>query len=211
MYGPSIAGSEATMVSHLEQHTAQHELLSGQVDGVHGDVKRVMGALTTLVAGQAASTMPDKLNDKLSTLALDVKALENALNLSSLASRGPPQLDALDDRVPELHRKLDGIAKLCEDLLSRGTAPAVNPSAAMLRDPSNRSTKSQSVSMKRGSSLGVTVDPKEEQEAGEEVAAIMADLVCHSKTQLTARRAGLADRSDLAVSRCCTTRTLPAQ
>jgi hypothetical protein len=167
------------------------------VDGVHGDVKKVVAALTTLVAaGQFTSStqagLPEELNDKLATLALDVKAIENALNLSSLAAKGPPkEAEGMDERVPELHRKLDGIAKVCEELLSRGSVPpatagigggaaAIKGSEAMLRDPSNRSTRSNgtAVSMKRGGSLGVTVDPQDEQEAGEEVAAIMADLVC---------------------------------
>lgn len=177
------ARSEATVFSHLEQHGIQHDKLSGQVDGVHGDVKKVVAAMTTLVAaGQFKPAVSDELNDKLSTLALDIKAIENALNLSSLADKGPPKVEEpLDERLPELHRKLDAVAKVCEELLSRGTMPAIKPKCgeAMLRDPSNRSTRSSgtAVSMKRGGSLGISRDAKEEKEAGEEVAAIMADLV----------------------------------
>lgn len=209
--------SRANSLGH-EPLDTDASTLSRQVDGMHGDVRKVVGALTALVAASQFDRLEDSskgIDDKLATLSLDVKAIENALNLSSLAEKGPPSLEKenMDDKLPELHRKLDGIAKVCEELLSRGVAPtrevplaltagaagvgaavgSTMDSVAMARDASKASTSStgsarsqsrasaianaKAKANARKGSLGITHDEREEKEAGEEVAAIMAELV----------------------------------
>jgi hypothetical protein len=106
--------------------------------------------------------------DKFDTLQLDLKALENAISLSSLAV---PRLAPEEPKLPEIHAKLDSIAKLCEDLLAQGTAAPKGAAVAVVatgRD-ANKSP------IMPGGPMGAKSE--EEKSAGEEVAQIMADLV----------------------------------
>jgi hypothetical protein len=176
---PQTQGSEATfqssldptVLAKLEDHSAEHGRLQG-------DLQKVIGTLTTLVAGAGVT---GTIEGKLDNVALDVKAIENALNLNALSIKAPPSLTAEeetgDGKVPEVHRKLDAIAKLCEDLLARGVGGAVLATAPVAKDGSRMSPPLAAPPMVRKGSLGIAVDATEEKEAGEEVAAIMTDLV----------------------------------
>lgn len=168
------SGVDPTVLAKLKDHSAEH----GQLQG---DLQKVIGTLTTLVAGAG---LTGTIEGKLDNVALDVKAIENALNLNSLSIRAPPSLTAEeetgDGKVPEVHRKLDAIAKLCEDLLARGVGGGVAATVPMTKDGSRMSPPLAAPPMVRKGSLGIAVDATEEKEAGAEVAAIMTDLVSFS-------------------------------
>lgn len=157
--------SDPTLLAKLDSHSSEHGAMTRQIDGVSGNLQAITATLATLVAtSKTPSVLSSELDEKLGTMHQDVKAIENALNLSSLASKGPPSLS--EPKLPEIHAKLDAIAKLCEGLLGRNlegakslTAPAVTPSKAA---PKTAPQKEES---------------EEEKAAGEEVAFIMADLV----------------------------------
>lgn len=185
---------DQTVLAKLEDHTTDHGKLETQMNGVQGDLQRVIGTLTSLVAGAGLERTSAKgMEGKLDSVAMDVKAIENALNLNTLATKGPPNLEGqeetVDGKVPEVHRKLDAIAKLCEDLLARPLSSGVATGAAVgaaavaagsIRGVPKTSTPPASVAMAKKGSLGISVDATEEKEAGEEVAAIMTDLVSTS-------------------------------
>jgi hypothetical protein len=183
---------DQTVLAKLDDHSTEHTQLGQQLGGVQDDLQKVIGTLTTLVAGAGLERDSAKgIEGKLDTVALDVKAIENALNLNSLSMRLPPSLTAgqdeeqtMDGKMPEMHRKLDAIAKLCEDLLARpgvggGAVLPVAGGGGDLAKSAERMTPppAASVAMGRKGSLGITVDANEEKEAGEEVAAIMTDMV----------------------------------
>lgn len=156
------------VLAKLDDHSSEHGKIERQMDGVQGELQKVIGTLSTLVAVDRKG-----IDGKLDSVAMDVKAIENALNLNLLAAKGPPSMgEPLDGKVPDVHRKLDAIAKLCEELLSR---PMASAAAAVL--PNATPAHLTSAPMAKKGSLGIAVDAAEEKQAGEEVAAIMADLV----------------------------------
>lgn len=164
----SVSG-ESTVLAKLDSHSTEHDVLSKQMVGVQGDLRTVLTSLSTLVTQARSPTMSQEVTtDKLDTLQLDVKALENAISLSSLtAPRSAPE----EPKLPEIHAKLDSIAKLCEDLLARGTA---TPKGAAVAAVATGSDANKSPLIPGGP---LEANAEEEKSAGEEVAQIMADLV----------------------------------
>jgi len=168
---------DQTVLAHMENHTNDHGKLSRQVDGVQLDLRSAILSLSTLLAQSkvladpAQAPVPKALDDRLTSLGLDIKGIETAFQLSNLASSRQP---IEDPKLPEIHSKLDSIAKACEDILARNqlVPPPARP-----------------VPQKRGS-LGLTSDPEGEKQAGEEVAQIMAQLTGGS-TKASPRLAGL--------------------
>jgi hypothetical protein len=170
---------DQTVLAQMETHSSDHDKLSKQVDNVQVDLRSAILSLSTLLAQSkvlidpAQAPVPKVLDERLTSLGLDIKGIETAFQLSNLASsRQPPE----DPKLPEIHDKLDSIAKACEDILarSRSTGPTPLP-----------------IPTKRGS-LGLTSDPEGEKQAGEEVAQIMAQLTGGSaKGKASPRLAGL--------------------
>lgn len=170
---------DQTVLAHMETHSSDHNKLSKQVDGVQVDLRSAILSLSTLLAQSktlsdpSSPPVPKALDDRLTSLGLDIKGIETAFQLSNLASSRQP---AEDPKLPEIHAKLDSIAKACEDILarSRTTGPTPLP-----------------IPTKRGS-LGLTSDPEGEKQAGEEVAQIMAQLTGGSvKGKASPRLGGL--------------------
>ena len=170
---------DQTVLAHMDTHSTDHDKLSKQVDGVQVDLRSAILSLSTLLAQSkvlsdpAQAPVPKALDDRLTVLGLDIKGIENAFQLSNLASSRQP---TEDPKLPEIHDKLDSIAKACEDILarSRTTGPTPLP-----------------IPTKRGS-LGLASDPEGEKQAGEEVAQIMAQLTGGStKGKASPRLGGL--------------------
>jgi hypothetical protein len=170
---------DQTVLAHMETHSSDHDKISKQVDGVQVDLRSAILSLSTLLAQSKVladptqAPVPKALDDRLTSLGLDIKGIETAFQLSNLASSRQP---AEDPKLPEIHNKLDSIAKACEDILarSRTTGPTPLP-----------------IPTKRGS-LGLTSDPEGEKQAGEEVAQIMAQLTGGStKGKASPRLGGL--------------------
>jgi hypothetical protein len=168
---------DQTVLAHMENHTNDHGKLSKQVDDVQLDLRSAILSLSTLLAQSKVladpvlAPVPKALDDRLTSLGLDIKGIETAFQLSNLATSRQPIEDL---KLPEIHSKLDSIAKACEDILARNqlVPPLARP-----------------VPQKRGS-LGLTSDPEGEKQAGEEVAQIMAQLTGGS-TKASPRLAGL--------------------
>lgn len=170
---------DQTVLAQMETQSSDHNKLSKQVDNVQVDLRSAILSLSTLLAQSkvlidpAQAPVPKVLDDRLTSLGLDIKGIENAFQLSNLASSR--QLNE-DPKLPEIHDKLDSIAKACEDILARSRSAGPTP----LHIPT-----------KRGS-LGLTSDPEGEKQAGEEVAQIMAQLTGGStKGKASPRLAGL--------------------
>jgi hypothetical protein len=157
---------DQTVLAHMENYSNDHGKLLKQVDGVQMDLRSAIVSLSTLLAQSKVladptqAPVPKALDDRLTSLGLDIKGIETAFQLSNLATS---RQASEDPKLPEIHSKLDQIAKACEDILAR-----------------NNTTESKFVNavptpQKRGS-LGLTSDPEGEKMAGEEVAQIMAQL-----------------------------------
>lgn len=160
------------ILSKLESHTTEHGSLAKQIDNVQVDLRSVIFSLSGLVSeSRREEGLSKPLDDRLSTIQMDVKAIENALNLSNLSTNrlsmaGMP----VEPKLVEVHTKLDAIAKLCEEVLARD----VTMTAAKSEKGSTFKSPNPSVASDK---LGIMVDSEEEKSAGHEVAQIMADLV----------------------------------
>ena len=174
----TVSGVDPTVHAKLESHSTEHNTIAKQIDGVQVDIHRIISSLGALV--QQAKTGPDMfpkaLDEKITSLQLNVKGVENALQLSTLAAsrRAPTE----EPKLVEVHSKLDNIAMLCEGLLAgQATRPEAAPS--LIDGLSVRASKVDDETPKGASveTSGLTVKPSEEKVAGEEVAYIMADHV----------------------------------
>lgn len=175
----TVSSVDPTVLAKLESHTTEHGTIAKQIDGVQVDIHRFITSLGTLV--QQAKIPPDSfpkaLDEKITSLHLDVKGVENALQLSSLASSRQAPVE--DPKLLDVHTKLDNIAKLCEDLLSKQPPPVPNDTTALIDGLPIRASRVGEApkSPAPSGSLSLFVKPREEKIAGEEVAQIMADLV----------------------------------
>ena len=170
----SPSSLDHTLLAKLDDHKTEHSTMSKQIDGVHVDLRHVILSLSALVDNSrgpdGALAMPKGLDDKLNTIQMDVKAIENALNLSSLSTSRLTQAEDLGEpKLAEVHQKLDAIAKLCEDVLAKGNG--IVP-AGIANDEKNATP----ILVGKGP-LGIVVDSEEAKSAGDEVAQIMAELV----------------------------------
>lgn len=191
---------DESVLDKLSVHSAEHTQLAKQVDGMQTGLQTAVTSLAALVATSQIMSDPTKapvpkaLEDKLSSLGLDVKGLENALQLSTLASTR--QAVAEEPKLVDIHVKLDAITKTCEDILAKHQAQASVPSGAAIAGANantslaspplatsllDKSTVPSDVKpqrpqpQKRGS-LNLPTDPDDEKQAGEEVAQIMTQL-----------------------------------
>jgi hypothetical protein len=151
------------LIGHLDRHSRDHDVLASQIGGVQIDLKTVLSSLTGLVNGT-------KIDDKLDTLGMDIKAIENALNLNSLSTARLNSITSPEDAdtqipggISQVHDKLDAIAKLCEEVLAKDKARITENGKA----PASPSPQGK---------LGIMVDADEQKGAGQEVAQIMAEL-----------------------------------
>ncbi|KAK4689185.1 hypothetical protein P7C73_g942, partial [Tremellales sp. Uapishka_1] len=187
----SVSTVDPTVIAKLDSHTNEHGSLAKQVDGVTIDLNRVIRTLGTMV--QQSRTIPKALDDKLVSLQLDVKGVENALQLSNLASNRRSPLPVDEPKLPDVNQKLDNIVKLCEDLLSRpAVAPpksATPPIDGLPIRASRVGNEAKSPKSKQNT-LGLVVESDEEKSAGEEVAQIMADLTGGSSKSKTSPKLG---------------------
>ena len=172
----TVSSVDPTVLAKLETHSTEYGTMARQIDGVQLDLHRIISSLGALV--QQANTVPEAfpkvLDEKISSLQLDVKGVENALHLSALASnrQTPPE----EPKLVEVQSKLDNIAKLCEGLL----AGQVIRSAPRQIDaaPIQAAKIAETPKTPAPAASALEVKPNEEVAAGEEVAQIMADLVC---------------------------------
>ncbi|KAK8854619.1 hypothetical protein IAR55_003358 [Kwoniella newhampshirensis] len=177
----TVSGTDPTViVAKLDSHSNEHVTLAGQIDGVSVDLHRIISSLGGLVESAKNPMAPKVLDDKLNTLQLDVKGIENALQLSQLTTSRQMSSSQSSD-ISEMHGKLDNIATLCQQLLSKQAIPppaqgagagadleGVKLENATPHDPTKEA-------LERAGTL--TVSPSDEvKNAGEEVAQIMADL-----------------------------------
>lgn len=170
----SPSSIDHTLLAKLGDQSTEHHTISKQIDSVHVDLRQVILSLSALVTtsreADGERALPKGLDDKLNTIQLDVKAIENALNLSSLSTSRLVQAEAsAEPPLVEVHQKLDAIAKLCEDVLARSGAS--ESLIAMKQEKPQASTASG----RRAS--GIDMDSEETKSAGDEVAQIMAELV----------------------------------
>ncbi|KAK6910862.1 hypothetical protein I203_104897 [Kwoniella mangroviensis CBS 8507] len=172
--------SDPTVLARLKDHSTQHQTLSSKIDGMDFGLKEIIDSLDGFVRYSKEFNdqprdiaVPKVLDDKLNTLGLDIKNIENTLQLSNLANnvnREDP-LNTNEQKILEVNEKLDNIVRLCEQVLSKqGTShrPVVPISTEM------GNAKGLDESMTRNT---LVASPSEEEKfAGEEVAQIMADL-----------------------------------
>ena len=175
----AVSSVDPTVLAKVDDHSTEHGTIAKQIDGVQVDMHRVIMSLGMLVQQSKSpiEAMPKALNEKLTSLQLDVKGVENALQLSSLASsrHGPAE----EPKLLEVHEKLDSIARLCEDLLSKHEAVPKSATVPIDGLPIRASRVGADTAKSPAPSDGMrlAVKPDEEQSAGEEVAQIMADVV----------------------------------
>ena len=181
-------------LSHPEQMTGMRDRKvsrssAEQVNLASRDLQKVITCLTTLVGASKAledpSTLPRGLDDRLNTIQLDVKAIENALNLSALRLPSPSTVEEQtpvtpsDTALPEVHARLDAIQRLCEEVLARHDQSVPVPVPVPVSDTAKPAKPAKKGTETLG--LGLTMND-DEQSAGDEVAQIMAELVSSSKS-----------------------------
>ena len=186
-----------SVIAKLEKQSIEHGTLTRQIDSVHVDVRQVILNLSTLAAATRSSAaetetrIPKALDDRLSTIGMDVKAIENALNLSQLLTNGLSASETTTGpSLLEVHEKLDAIAKLCEDVLAKSASSGIVPDKTAEGGQSGGADA-------RWNKLGIMLDSDEEKSAGHEVAQIMADVVsvkCLAKDRADDRLVGRARR-----------------
>ncbi|WRT68602.1 uncharacterized protein IL334_005580 [Kwoniella shivajii] len=160
----SYSTGDPTVLAKLDTHSNEHGTLSKKIDGVQIDLKQMINSLGGFIQQSrdlsekpTEMVIPKMMDDRLNTIQLDVKSIENSLQLSNLANTREAGKEMDDDKMTEVNEKLDKIAKLCQEVL---TKQAIAPSSS---SPPMRST--------------LTASPSEEEKsAGQEVAQIMADL-----------------------------------
>ncbi|WWD19242.1 hypothetical protein CI109_103700 [Kwoniella shandongensis] len=186
-----LSATDPTVIAKLDDHSNEHSTLAKQIDGVSVDLHRIISSLGGLVESTKNPIVPKNLDDKLNTIGLDVKGIENALQLSQLATNRQLSSAVQTEEMGEMHNKLDNIAKLCEQLLSskQGTSAVASmgvgagAAALGLADVKMEETRSETTPggtatnavNTKGSTLSVS-NSDEVKNAGEEVAQIMADL-----------------------------------
>ena len=171
----SPSSFDHTLLAMLDDQKTEHLTISKQIDGVHVDLRQVILSLSALVSDSRTDTeAPRGLDDKLNTISMDVKAIENALNLSNLStSRFTTAESPAENGFAEVHQKLDAIAKLCEDVLARGNGQGGD----LIKGEKPQKFETAPA----GRRLGVVVDKEEAKSAGDEVAQIMAELVSQDR------------------------------
>lgn len=203
----SVHTLEGSVLDKLDSHSSEHGDIAKQVDGVQAGLLNANAALSTILAQTKVlsdpmqAPVPRALEDRISSLGLDVKGLDNAIQLSNLAAN---RRATEEPKLPEIHAKLETIARACEDILAMqkqmtavvpvpvpdiSTADAESVTLADMpvkasprplpaaKAPATPNIKPITPAQpQKRNSLNVTTDPKDEKEAGEEVAQIMAQL-----------------------------------
>ena len=169
-----------SVVAKLDKQSTELGSIQGQIERVQVDLGQIIMTLSTLVEATNRSSqisqedrIPPVLNDKLSTIQMDVKAIENAIDFANLSTERLQQVDRTGeepDKLVEVHSKLDAIAKLCEDVLASGQAVTVAGGALV-------EERAKSPLVPSATGLSLPMDAREHKTAGDEVAQIMADLV----------------------------------
>ena len=126
----SFVGSlDPGFLARLDTHSTEHGDITSKLDNVSQDLHTMIGSLSALMT-RDPNTVPKALDDRLNSLHLDVKGMENALTLSNLAASrstvGSPDEES-PDQIQKMHEKLDHIAHLCGEVLARYNAslPAI--------------------------------------------------------------------------------------
>lgn len=176
----TVSIADPTVIAKLETHSTEHGGIAKQIDGVQVELHRIISQLGTLVqfsrAGETA--IPKALDDKLTTIGLDVKSVENAIQLSSIANGRMPVVE--DANMLNVHEKLDSIARLCEEVLAKQMVGGVKSETMPIDGlPLRASRLTDTAALVKGSK-DLSVKSEEEKSAGEEVAQIMAELVSAS-------------------------------
>ncbi|WWC63514.1 uncharacterized protein I303_106117 [Kwoniella dejecticola CBS 10117] len=178
---------DPSVISRLDSHSNEHVDLSKQVTGVEYGLKEIITSLNGLVRHSKQLEdkeviLPRRLDDKLDSLGLDIKNIENTLQLSNLANKGLPDVEG-DIRMNEVNDKLDKIASLCEQVLSqrpstgsRGIVAGAPFSAEIGEIVGDLPGKVTSATASVTRDTLVASPSEEEKSAGQEVAQIMADL-----------------------------------
>ncbi|WVW85409.1 hypothetical protein I302_107447 [Kwoniella bestiolae CBS 10118] len=168
---------DPTVIARLEDHSTDHHKLYEKIDGVDFNLKEIIDSLDGFVRYQKEVNdqpreivVPKGLDDKLNTLGLDIKNIENTLQLSNLANNvnrdDPMSKDAENEKMLEVNEKLDNIVRLCEQVLSKQPS---SHSGERVKSPLGESGSATRNTL--------TASPSEEEKsAGQEVAQIMADL-----------------------------------
>ncbi|WWC90564.1 uncharacterized protein L201_005500 [Kwoniella dendrophila CBS 6074] len=159
--------------------------ISSKIDHVQYDVQNIIANLGELIQDSKEPkemVIPRELDDKLNLLGLDLKNIENSLQLNNLANTKHEDLDKFsseEDKLLQVNVKLDNIVKLCEQVLSskqsnHNIIPSVNTAAIIPAGSGSTDDRSNSPPTSRDT---LTASPSEEEKsAGQEVAQIMADL-----------------------------------
>ncbi|KAL7422370.1 hypothetical protein Q5752_003016 [Cryptotrichosporon argae] len=194
--GSARSGDPAVLV-RLDTHSAEHGGLAKQIDHVHAGLERVALSVADLV--QRPDVPPDVaraneiaqavagVDSRVAALGLDVRAIESAIQLSALASSRQPAAAAApaEPLLPDVHAKLDSIVKLCQEVLAASRAgasqaavatPAMAPVVATATSRPPSSAKSGSGAADTNLALPASNADADVQQAGDEVAHIMADI-----------------------------------
>lgn len=185
---------DESVLDKLESHTSEHGQISKKVDGVQTELQAAIASLSTILAHSKIlsdplrAPVPKALDDRLSSLGLDLKGIENSIQLSNLPKSRESIID--ESQLPEIHSKLDTIAKACEAILARNAE--ANIASSIKQEPSTATTAKRPPRPAKKGSLNLTTDPDDEKMAGEEVSQIMAQLTGgSSKSKASPRLGGL--------------------
>lgn len=121
---PFIAGTDPKVLAHLDAQTAEHAEISHQLESVHIDVTKV---------AEGVAKLPPDLAQRMDLINTDVKGVQAAVESSRaeitalLAAKAstdkdlppPPPTEAVEPQLPEVNAKLDAIAHLIQEVLSR--------------------------------------------------------------------------------------------
>jgi hypothetical protein len=148
---------DTRLISKMESHSQEHAAIATQVDGLHVNLDAVLASLAILAKQQVAEQdQPTRaIEDKLSSLQLDFRGVQDALQFNTLAAQ---REQAPSTDLGEVNVKLDAITRLCEEALARhssATAEVTSPSP---------------------SASAFIVSVEEEKKGGEEVANIMVPV-----------------------------------
>ncbi|ORY35687.1 hypothetical protein BCR39DRAFT_511504 [Naematelia encephala] len=180
--------TDPTVLARLDSHSDEHVTIAKQMDGVQMELGRIITSLGVLVHASKAgeTTIPQALDERLNTIGLDIKSVENALTLSNLATNR--QAQSLEGpALPQVHEKLDSIAKLCEAMLAK---QVVGTAALEVQESTIDGLPIRHSRVENAKSPGLAVKEEEEKSAGQEVAQIMAEVTGGS-TKSSPRLAGI--------------------
>ncbi|KAL1405808.1 hypothetical protein Q8F55_007485 [Vanrija albida] len=131
-----LGAAGPALLDRLDTHTSEHAEISHQLESVHIDVTKVAESLGTL---------PPDLAQRMDVLNTDVKGVQAAVESSRaeitalLAAKpagldkdlpAPPPTEPVEPKLPEINAKLDAIAHLIQEVLSR-QADLAKESAAL--------------------------------------------------------------------------------